>query len=515
MDALGQNKWSLENYPHVQGSWLATKESVNVNCRIEEVALESECPTCQIDSPLGTLPGGLNGSTSHNLVTLVWEDSWKESKSCQLKVVSSGEGFLYLTSESDVKRLQDRHSQTDFLINSTLEMFCKQRLFQKVLGMEKILITVYTIPPLSFNPIKTNETENQKTILQNQINSTKNVAPVLKAEIVSAAHVQYNRDIALEYENRLAREIRRLQCETRKINHHNIISTAQFNGWLAASHLNLPLCSKLSTNGLQASVLQCFPSNVTFEVEITKCGPQPRYKNSTIGIEGWELAPYSECYWYTNFVNFGGRTHTFKNYTWVPVLPNIEIQGRKLINTNPFEADNTLGTLLQMNPAIKNNPMSHSAVMADILATIQGHHSRDITRDRHVSDVLLHYNDAPHISFISRVGSWLKNFGAVTGFGMLSVVAIRFCGVGALVLKLLPSLSKLNPLTWFSKSKSSDENAIPLTQLPTPITIVNMPRPQTPSTASTATLTSEVPRRKKPSQPRTTQKESASLVNQR
>jgi hypothetical protein len=155
MTALGLNRWSLEDYPHVQGSWLATNQETLINCRVEEVALESECADCPIDSPLGTLPGGLNGSISHNLVTLVWENSWKESKSCQLKTVSTGEGFLFRTSEIEVMRLQDRHSQTDFLLNATLDTFCKQRLFQKVMGMDKILVTIYAAPPTDDEIVQT------------------------------------------------------------------------------------------------------------------------------------------------------------------------------------------------------------------------------------------------------------------------------------------------------------------------------------------------------------------------
>ena len=48
--------------------WLVTNEATSVNCNVEEVALESECLACPINFQIGTIPGGLNGSISHNLV---------------------------------------------------------------------------------------------------------------------------------------------------------------------------------------------------------------------------------------------------------------------------------------------------------------------------------------------------------------------------------------------------------------------------------------------------------------
>ncbi|KAI9551256.1 hypothetical protein GHT06_005853 [Daphnia sinensis] len=87
MDIIGPETFALEGYPFVETSWLQTTTEKMTNCRLEEVTLQTECPNCTISSPLGDIPGAISGSFKHNLVTLVWEDSWKESKPCELRLV--------------------------------------------------------------------------------------------------------------------------------------------------------------------------------------------------------------------------------------------------------------------------------------------------------------------------------------------------------------------------------------------------------------------------------------------
>ena len=65
------------------------------------------------------------------------------------------------------------------------------------------------------------------------------------------------------------------------------------------------------------------------------------------------------------------------------------------------------GYLFTATPGPEGEPLSPAATMADILATVQQHHSSDFTCNRHVTKILLSHHDAPHISFLSRIKSSL------------------------------------------------------------------------------------------------------------
>ena len=155
-----------------------------------------------------------------------------------------------------------------------------------------------------------------------------------------------------------------------------------------------------------------------------------------------------------------------------------------MINQLPLEVNNALGTLLQLHPALKVNPLSPAAAMADILAAVQQHHSSEFTSYRHVTKILLSYHDAPHISFLSRVGSWLKNVGLLSGIGILIAVAFRFCGLSSILFRIMPWLScfqycNLCKNATLSVSRGEDiklgVNVSSRQPANAPINIINMP----------------------------------------
>jgi hypothetical protein len=482
MEVAGNNVFSLEGYPFVETTWLRTSAEKMMNCRLEEVTLQSECPNCTISSPLGDVPGSARGSFQHNLVTLVWDDTWKETKVCQIRIIERGTGVRYSENNSTTFRVRDPLKQLDFLYRPENVSVCtlakKSSPFRAVEGMDKVVITVELLP--SVIPEGEHVTIRIPPGLTSNISTPDDALTVLitRAEIEFASHTQYARDLAMEVSNHLAKEIRNLQCEQRKAAHYAAISTAQYNGWLAASYLGLPICSKLIVVGESASVLRCTPQNRTFEPVFTNCGPQPRSGNATINNEGWELTKFSDCYWHANFVNFNGKAHTFRNNTWAPINPNIVMHGRRLVDSRPLEVDNSFGTLREMHPAIASHPISGSTIMADILAYVQSGYAVNLQGDRQIESIFVHPSEKADVSFVARAGNWLRNFGILSGVGMSVALAFRFCGIGSCLGAYIPCLRYCNPFSWLATmpppARDVETGREVNRAVGTPVTIVNV-----------------------------------------
>ncbi|KAK4009396.1 hypothetical protein OUZ56_018511 [Daphnia magna] len=122
----------------------------------------------------------------------------------------------------------------------------------------------------------------------------------LDINIRQNARIQYLEDAAIRPENeskRLIHVIQSKQCDQRRAKHAQDVSTAQYNGWLAAAQLGLRQCIKLITAGNIVSALQYTPTTVNFTTDRTTCGPEPLFNNFIIGLSGWELTAFMPCYW--------------------------------------------------------------------------------------------------------------------------------------------------------------------------------------------------------------------------
>ncbi|KZS06224.1 Uncharacterized protein APZ42_030413 [Daphnia magna] len=192
-----------------------------------------------------------------------------------------------------------------------------------------------------------------------------------------------------------------------------------------------------------------------------------------------------------------GKTNIYVDGGWVPVITTVPTNGRRLVGLATYEADNSLQNFLQMNPAMQNGPLSHASVMADILASIHENYAEDNSRQLLTSNVLIHHGDAPNIDFVAKIVGCVKNFGAVSGFGALSVLAVRFCGIGSLLLKAFPLLSKILQMTCFKKPP------LAITVADLPISIDVQPTAVSNPSQSTASASAAVPpRHTRPRQPR-------------
>ncbi|KZS03385.1 Uncharacterized protein APZ42_033841 [Daphnia magna] len=345
MDYLGNNKWSFERIPNVQSSWPQVTADQLIKCRLEEVTLETECANCTISSPIGDIPGGINGSVSHNLGTIVWKESLREAQQCILMLVETCIAQRYLTNKSEIERIRDVEQQLDFVYNTTNHKYCNssEKSYKQVIEMEKVILRLHSLTDTNAHPSKPLEED------------IENIADILRAEISGAAHSRDARDQTADGINGVAREIRVLQCENRVLAHKTAIATAQHSGWLAASYLNLSTCSKLIVTGESISVYQCSPKNSTITTEIISCGPQPKLSDYTLDTKGWELTPYNPCYWHKNFVNINSRTQLLA---------------------------------LSLHPALTPHPMSPTAAIADIIAAAKAEHSIDLGNPFHMSTLL-------------------------------------------------------------------------------------------------------------------------------
>ncbi|KAK4006881.1 hypothetical protein OUZ56_012036 [Daphnia magna] len=125
--------------------------------------------------------------------------------------------------------------------------------------------------------------------------------------------------------------------------------------------------------------------------------------------------------------------------------------------------------------------------MADILAYIQMGYVTEMSGEQHVNTVRVHPGQAQDVSFMARIGYWLRNFGIMSGVGVFIALAFRFCGLGSLLGVYIPCCRYFNPCSWSTPPQSAHRDielgpqATTNLALTAPVTIVNIPPPPTPA----------------------------------
>ncbi|KAK4017129.1 hypothetical protein OUZ56_032082 [Daphnia magna] len=148
-----------------------------------------------------------------------------------------------------------------------------------------------------------------------------------------------------------------LECNARKVKHERAIAAAQYNGWLAASYLKLPKCTKLQAFGQSAVVIKC---------------------NS-------ELVKYSPCYWTNAFVNFTDKPYAFRNNTWKRTDTNMVLPEKTLVHSFRYEDVKFFDYEHRTNPAYNDNLFNHMNVMADIVVAMNEHPPTEFSLNHHPS----------------------------------------------------------------------------------------------------------------------------------
>jgi hypothetical protein len=120
-----------------------------------------------------------------------------------------------------------------------------------------------------------------------------------------ASHHIFMEDQAIERENVLAKEIRQIYCQVKRLRKFQALLLAQSSGIAAAKALNVKdQCSHLQATGENLLLQQCQPKSVTFTAVKTNCGFEPFVNGSTIAKDGYSLVPFQQCYWQGSIATF-------------------------------------------------------------------------------------------------------------------------------------------------------------------------------------------------------------------
>ena len=118
--------------------------------------------------------------------------------------------------------------------------------------------------------------------------------------------------------------------------------TARQDGIIAARQIGLQLCQSVDVNKETAVGFQCNILQVDITVDVTRCSPQPRYKNFSISNNGWSLTPFSSCSFTTGIVPLNDNYYRNSNGTWIAVETNIKLSHQKFIERFGVEVDDAL-----------------------------------------------------------------------------------------------------------------------------------------------------------------------------
>ncbi|EFX75157.1 hypothetical protein DAPPUDRAFT_108213 [Daphnia pulex] len=191
---------------------------------------------------------------------------------------------------------------------------------------------------------------------------------------IGKMHEQYKQRIETEHENRLAKEIREMYCQLSNMKKIQAIILSQTNGILAATALGLPVCSRIQGFGQTMVLQQCAVKTISLTAVETQCGFQPYFAyaegNFTIGMDGWSIHPYSECFWKSQYVNLNGNPFSWEHNgsygEWVKQKPTIHTTHLDLIAEFEELKLNDFDFALKAHPAHNVMEMEQLNILNDL-----------------------------------------------------------------------------------------------------------------------------------------------------
>ena len=141
----------------------------------------------------------------------------------------------------------------------------------------------------------------------------------------------------------------------------------------------MPICSRLQGFGETLLLQQCREQRTNITAIETKCGFQPffsyNHENCTIGMDGWSIHPFSDCFWQTHLVNINGKPHAWTHDNghgdWTEQKPNLHSTNLELISEFEELPLNDYDFSLKAHPAHETTDLEQLNVLNDLMGRIQ------------------------------------------------------------------------------------------------------------------------------------------------
>jgi len=284
------------------------------------------------------------------------------------------------------------------------------------------------------------ESSNENTTVNGLPEKLEQFGEELKYQI-GKMHDQFKIKIETDHANKLAKEIRDVYCQLSTTKKNQTIILSQTNGLLAASAIGLPVCSRIQGLGQTMILQQCAVKTVALTAIETECGFQPFFtyanENYTIGMDGWSIHPYSECFWKSHFVNLNGNAfaweHNLTNGEWIKQSPTIHTAHLELIAEFEELKLNDFDLALKAHPAHDVMRIESLNILNDLAGRLHG------TELKALSDIIVTDEQDNNIGSMFSWFDTLKIMGLCTIGFILFLISIRLF----IACKILPKISKV------------------------------------------------------------------------